>query len=582
MKTLLHYFKPHLRLFVLDMVCAVLAAAVDLAFPVVSRRAMNELLPAHAYRAFFIVMAVIAASYVLRAVCYYIMAYWGHTFGARVEADIRADLFRHLQTLDFSFYDHTRTGSLMSRLTGDLFEITELAHHGPEDLLLSVLTVIGALVMMTMIEWKLALVVGILIPIFLVITMTQRRRMSAASANVKKKMAVINTDIESSISGMKTSKAFANETVDRARFDSANDQFRTAKGEFYRAMGLFQSSQELFMGIMPAVVIAAGGFLIMRGEMDYVDLITFTLYVSTFVTPIRKMSQFAEIFATGMAGLRRFEEVMAIQPDVEEKPDAVELKVTEGVVDLDHVSFSYAESLRGRAEDTGGNNEVLHDVDLHVKGGEMIAVVGASGGGKTTLCQLIPRFYDVTDGAIRIDGMDVRDVTKQSLRSAVGIVQQEVFIFADTIRENIRYGRPDADDAEVMLAAKRAQIYEDIMQMPDGFDTYVGERGTRLSGGQRQRISIARIFLKDPAVLILDEATSALDTITEERIQESFDELMRGRTSFVIAHRLSTVRNADRIVVIEDGRVLEEGTHAQLLSAGGEYARLYNVQRLEY
>ena len=582
MKTLLHYFKPHLRLFVLDMVCAVLAAAVDLAFPVVSRRAMNELLPAHAYRAFFIVMAVIAASYVLRAVCYYIMAYWGHTFGARVEADIRADLFRHLQTLDFSFYDHTRTGSLMSRLTGDLFEITELAHHGPEDLLISVLTVIGALVMMTMIEWKLALVVGILIPIFLVITMTQRRRMSAASANVKKKMAVINTDIESSISGMKTSKAFANETVDRARFDSANDQFRTAKGEFYRAMGLFQSSQELFMGIMPAVVIAAGGFLIMRGEMDYVDLITFTLYVSTFVTPIRKMSQFAEIFATGMAGLRRFEEVMAIQPDVEEKPDAVELKVTEGVVDLDHVSFSYAESLRGRAEDTGGNNEVLHDVDLHVKGGEMIAVVGASGGGKTTLCQLIPRFYDVTDGAIRIDGMDVRDVTNRSLRSAVGIVQQEVFIFADTIRENIRYGRPDADDAEVMLAAKRAQIYEDIMQMPDGFDTYVGERGTRLSGGQRQRISIARIFLKDPAVLILDEATSALDTITEERIQESFDELMRGRTSFVIAHRLSTVRNADRIVVIEDGRVLEEGTHAQLLSAGGEYARLYNVQRLEY
>ena len=568
-RTLLKYFKPHMRLFALDMFCAVAAAAVDLAFPVVSRHAMYDLLPENAYGAFFAVMLAVGVAYLLRAVCNYVMTYWGHTFGIRVEADIRADLFRHLQTLDFEFYDRTRTGSLMSRLTGDLFEITELSHHGPEDLLISVLTVVGALVLMFTIEWRLALVVAVLIPIFLAVTMAQRRELTRTSVNVKKKLAVINEDIEASLSGIRTSKAFANENVDNARFSGANDAYKLAKRDSYRAMGRFGATQELFMGIMPVVVIAVGGFLIMRGRMNYIDLITFTLFVSTFVSPIRKMAQFAEIFVSGMAGLRRFGEVMSLRPTVVEKPDAQPIRVTEGAVDLDHVSFSYA-----------GNAEVLHDIDLHVRGGETIAVVGASGGGKTTLCQLIPRFYDVTGGAVRIDGADIRDVTKRSLRSAVGIVQQEVFIFADTVRENIRYGRPDATDEDVERAARQAEIYDDIMQMPDGFDTYVGERGTRLSGGQRQRISIARIFLKNPAVLILDEATSALDTITEERIQRSFDLLMRGRTSFVIAHRLSTVKNADRIVVIENGVVEEQGTHAELLAAGGEYARLYEAQEL--
>ena len=497
------------------------------------------------------------------------MAYWGHTFGIRVETDIRADLFRHLQTLDFDFYDRTRTGSLMSRLTGDLFELTELAHHGPEDLLISLLTICGALFMMFRIQWRLALVVALLIPIFLTITILQRRGMSQASRNVKVRLADINTDIESSLSGMKTSKAFANELVDCERFDRANWNYRGAKKEFYRAMGQFHATQEFFMGIIPVSVISFGGYLIMKGRLNYIDLITFMLFVSTFVTPIRKMAQFAETFASGMAGLRRVEEIMAIEPSVREKPDAELLLVTEGRIDIDHISFSYE-----------GRSEVLHDVDLHAAPGEMIAVVGASGGGKTTLCQLIPRFYDVTGGAIRIDGTDIRDVTKESLRSSVGIVQQEVFIFADTIMENIRYGRPDASDEEVFEAARKAEIYDDILEMQDEFQTYVGERGTKLSGGQRQRISIARIFLKNPAILILDEATSALDTITEQRIQHSFDELMKGRTSFVIAHRLSTVRGADRIVVIEEGRIVEEGTHKQLLKADGEYAKLYRTQEL--
>ena len=569
LKTLLRYFRPHIKLFLLDLFCACTVAVVDLAFPAVSRRAMYELLPDEKYRVFFIVMGIVALSYVLRSVCYYVMAYWGHTFGIRVETDIRADLFRHLQTLDFDFYDRTRTGSLMSRLTGDLFEVTELAHHGPEDLLISLLTICGALFMMFRIQWRLALVVALLIPIFLTITILQRRGMSQASRNVKVRLADINTDIESSLSGMKTSKAFANELVDCERFDRANWNYRGAKKEFYRAMGQFHATQEFFMGIIPVSVISFGGYLIMKGRLNYIDLITFMLFVSTFVTPIRKMAQFAETFASGMAGLRRVEEIMAIEPSVREKPDAELLLVTEGRIDIDHISFSYE-----------GRSEVLHDVDLHAAPGEMIAVVGASGGGKTTLCQLIPRFYDVTGGAIRIDGTDIRDVTKESLRSSVGIVQQEVFIFADTIMENIRYGRPDASDEEVFEAARKAEIYDDILEMQDEFQTYVGERGTKLSGGQRQRISIARIFLKNPAILILDEATSALDTITEQRIQHSFDELMKGRTSFVIAHRLSTVRGADRIVVIEEGRIVEEGTHKQLLKADGEYAKLYRTQEL--
>lgn len=568
-KTLVKYFKPHRKLFFLDMICAVLASLIELSFPVISRKAMYDMLPNKAFQTFFTVMAIVAVAYVLRAVCYYVMTYWGHTFGIRVETDMRADLFRHLQTLDFDFYDRNRTGSLMSRLTGDLFEITELAHHGPEDLLISTLTIVGALIMMFTIEWRLALVVFILLPIFIGIIMKQRTNLSTTSKNVKVRLASINSDIESSLSGTKTSKAFANEGVERERFDSVNSGYRNSKKDFYRAMGLFNAYQEFFMGIMPVVVIAFGGYLIMKDELNYIDLITFTLYVSAFVTPVRKLAQFAEVFAGGYAGLQRFSELMAVEPTVIEKDDAEPLVVTEGKIDFDHVSFAYQ-----------NGQQVLSDIDLHVTGGEVTAVVGTTGGGKTTLCQLIPRFYDVTDGDIRIDGMDIRDATKDSLRRAIGIVQQDVFIFPDTIMENIRYGCPEATDEDVVMAAREAEIYDDIMEMEDGFQTYVGERGARLSGGQRQRIAIARIFLKDPKILILDEATSALDTVTEQNIQKRFDQLMKGRTSFVIAHRLSTVKNADRIVVIEKGRIEEMGTEKELLEKNGVYAKLKETQEL--
>ena len=568
-KTLVKYFKPHRKLFFLDMICAVLASLIELSFPVISRKAMYDMLPNKAFQTFFTVMAIVAVAYVLRAVCYYVMTYWGHTFGIRVETDMRADLFRHLQQLDFDFYDRNRTGSLMSRLTGDLFEITELAHHGPEDLLISTLTIVGALIMMFTIEWRLALVVFILLPIFIGIIMKQRTNLSTTSKNVKVRLASINSDIESSLSGTKTSKAFANEGVERERFDNVNSGYRNSKKDFYRAMGLFNAYQEFFMGIMPVVVIAFGGYLIMKDELNYIDLITFTLYVSAFVTPVRKLAQFAEVFAGGYAGLQRFSELMAVEPTVIEKDDAEPLVVTEGKIDFDHVSFAYQ-----------NGQQVLSDIDLHVTGGEVTAVVGTTGGGKTTLCQLIPRFYDVTDGDIRIDGMDIRDATKDSLRRAIGIVQQDVFIFPDTIMENIRYGCPEASDEDVVMAAREAEIYDDIMEMEDGFQTYVGERGARLSGGQRQRIAIARIFLKDPKILILDEATSALDTVTEQNIQKRFDQLMKGRTSFVIAHRLSTVKNADRIVVIEKGHIQEMGTEKELLEKDGVYAKLKETQEL--
>ena len=563
----LHYFGNHKALFAVDILCAVGIAAIDLTFPLVTRKALYDLLPNQLYRTFFFIMLAVALSYVLRTFLNYIVAYYGHTFGIRVEADIRKDLFAHMQELSFDYYDRNRTGKLMARLTSDLFELTELAHHGPEDLLTSGLTILGALAVMLSVRWELALVVALTIPVFLAVAMAMRNRMARASAAAKEKTGHINQEIESSLSGVRTAKAFANEQAEINRFNAANEVYKTSKREFHKAMGMFHSSVEFFLCMLNVIIVGFGGYYVMRGQMDYRDLITFNLYIASFVNPMRKLCNFSELFANGFAGLNRFVEVMRTEPTVQDKPGAKKLENVQGKIDISHVSFAY-----------DGDLAVLHDVTMQVRPGETIAIVGPSGGGKTTLCQLIPRFYDVTSGSISIDGLDIRDVTQRSLHESIGIVQQDVFLFADTVFENIRYGRPDATLDEVKEAAKQAEIYDDIMAMPNGFQTYVGERGTLLSGGQKQRIAIARIFLKNPPILILDEATSALDSVTEAKIQRAFDNLAKGRTTLIIAHRLSTIRSASRIVSIADGVITECGTHAQLLETDGIYSQQYKSQ----
>ena len=570
MRIFVSYFGTHKKLFILDMSCAFLVAAIDVAFPLVSRFAMYELLPGKLYQTFFTVMTITLIAFLLRSIFYYVITYLGHRFGILVEADIREDLYRHFQVLDFDFYDRNRTGKLMNRLTGDLFEITELAHHGPEDMLISIVTIVGALIVMFCMEWKLALVVLIMVPTFAAIVMLCKKSMADSSVKVKKRMADINADIESTISGMKTSKAFDNMDIDYERFERSNDTYKESKTDYYKAMGRFNGSLEFSICALQVAVIAFGGWLIMDGTLNYIDLITFTLYVTTFVTPVRKLATLAEILTNGFAGLKRFVEIMRIEPTIKEKENPHILSNVRGEIRLEHVDFAY----------DGDDKDVLKDVSLDIKAGECIAIVGHSGGGKSTMCQLIPRFYDVDGGSITIDGVDVRDVSKSSLRSSIGIVQQDVFLFADTIYENIRYGKPGASREEVVAAAKKAEIYDDIMQMKDGFDTYVGERGTLLSGGQKQRISIARIFLKNPPILILDEATSALDSITEQQIQKSFSELSKARTTLMIAHRLATIKDADRIVLMDGGMIKEEGTHDQLIAVGGDYKKLYETQNL--
>ena len=539
------YIKPHKKAFAIDMALSVGIALVDLIFPYVSRWSMRSLLPDGLYQAFFTVMVIMLAAYVLRAVCQYFVTVIGHRM------------------------DRNRTGVLLARVTNDLFEIVELAHHGPENILTCFLTIVGAIVILFTINPVLTLVLMIMLPICIVFGMRQRANMQAANREVKKRTGEINAAIESGISGIRTSKAFANEEAEDRKFAEANEAFKASRVSFYRAMGLFHAGVEGTVGLMQVVVISVGGFMIMRGKMNYIDLVTFTLYVSTFTSPIRKLMQFMEIYTQGMSGFDRFVELMRTQPEIQDAPNARVLTDVKGDIAFEDVSFSYNDG-----------TEVLDHVSLHIAPGETVALVGESGGGKTTMCHLIPRFYDVSGGRVTVDGNDVRDLTQQSLRKSIGIIQQDVFLFAGTVMENIRYGRPDATDREVVEAAVRARIHDEIMQMPDGYDTFVGERGVVLSGGQKQRVSIARVFLKNPPILILDEATSALDSVTEKQIQESLDVLSEGKTCLVIAHRLSTVRGANRIAVVDGMHIIEQGSREELMALDGAYAKLERAQEL--
>ena len=563
------YMLPHKKLFALDMFLSALIAFIDLSFPYITRKAMNSLLPQKMYAAFFAVMAAVLAAYLLRAFFQYKVTVIGHGYGTLVEADMRSDVFAHMQRLSYSFFDRNRTGVLLGRVTNDLFEIVELAHHGPENILTCSLTIVGALIILLFINPRLTLVLLVLLPVAIYCTMRQRLNMRRANREVKKKTGEINAAIESGISGIRTSKAFANEQVEEDKFEAANENFRKSKADYYKAMGLFMGSMEATIGLMQAAVIAVGGIMLMNGTLNLVDLLTFTLYVSTFTTPVRKLAQFMEIYTQGTAGFSRFLEIMRTEPEIQDAPGAVEITDVKGRITYDHVSFHYNDGA-----------DVLKDINVTVEPGTTLALVGSSGGGKTTMCHLLPRFYDVSEGAVRIDGMDVRKITQESLRRHIGIIQQDVFIFAGTIMENIRYGRPDATDKEVINAAIRAEIHDEIMAMPDGYQTFVGERGVILSGGQKQRVSIARVILRQPPILILDEATSALDSVTERKIQESLDLLSAGRTCIVIAHRLSTVRSADQIAVIENQGISEIGTRKDLLARDGIYAALERAQEM--
>ena len=564
------YFRPHRRLFAIDMACAVTASAIDLAFPYVSRLAMTRYLPENLFRTFFTVMAIVFIAYVLRSGLYYVITVVGHRMGIYVEADMRRDVFDHIQGLSFSYFDKNRTGVLISRITNDLFDITELAHHGPENIVISTLTIFGSLVVMACIDWRLALILAGVLLICVWFTLSQRARLMRAGQEVKSKTADINAAVEAGISGIRTAKAFTNEECEKRKFDAANASYKRSKDDFYRALGTYSAGMEFSLSVMQVVVITAGGAMIMTGGLDYIDLVTFTLYVSAFISPVRRLAEFMELYIQGKAGFDRFLDIMRTEPEIKDAPDADELGAVRGDIEYENVSFAY-----------NGGDYVLRDVSLHIAPGECLAVVGPSGGGKTTLCQLLPRFYDVTAGSVRVDGRDVRSVTQSSLRRSIGIIQQDVFMLAGTVRDNIRYGRPDATDAEIVSAAVKAEIHDEIMEMSDGYDTYIGERGVMLSGGQKQRISIARVFLKNPPILILDEATSALDTVTEQRIQASLSALGRGRTSLIIAHRLSTVRDADRIAVIDGEHITETGTHDQLMAKNGQYAALCRAQTLE-
>lgn len=567
LKKFISYYKPYWKLFALDMSCAFLIAAIDLAFPLIARQFINDIIPNGKLRIFYIFIIALLMLAVVRAVLNYIIDYWGHIVGTRMERDMRRDLFGHLQTLSFDYFDNIKTGHLMSRIVNDLREISELAHHGPEDLFISLVMLIGSFIILTTIEWRLTLIIYSFLPSLIWYATLKRKKMTAAFRSVRKRIANVNAQLENSISGIRVAKSFTNEEYEIEKFDEGNREFNRSREFAYKAMAEFFAGIFFLSNILNIITLSVGGFFVYRGYINTGDLVAYLLYINFFLQPIRKLTNFTQQFQNGMTGFERFVEIMKVKASIVDKEDAVTLKEVKGKIEFKNVAFKYSEE-----------KFVLSNINLIINPGETMALVGPSGGGKTTLCQLIPRFYEVTKGEILIDGINVKDVKIKSLRENIGMVQQDIFLFTGTIKENILYGKPDAKDTEVLKAAKNANIHDFILSLPERYDSYIGEKGIKLSGGQKQRISLARAFLKNPAILILDEATSALDSEAEIIIQQALEKLTMGRTVLVIAHRLSTIKNANQIVVLTDEGIKEKGNHDELITRDGLYAKLYNAQ----
>ncbi len=569
-KKFIRYYKPYKVVFFIDLICAALISVVDLAYPQILRtstrtlftQSRSEILQVLPWMA-----AGLLLMYILQSLCKYYVSYQGHMMGANMERDMRQQLFDHYQELSFSYYSQNNSGQMMSKLVSDLFDISEFAHHGPENLFISLVKVIGSFIFLTMINRKLALPLILLVVIMFFFSFCQNRRMQETFMENRRKIGDVNASLQDTLAGIRVVQSFANEDLEHAKFERSNQAFLASKRDNYHCMGNFMSSNLFFQGMMYLVTLVYGGYLIANGQMQTADLAMYALYIGIFISPIQILVELVEMMQKGLSGFRRFLDVMETDAEITDAADAVELTNVRGHVTYDHVSFHYSDD----------ETPVLSDVSIDIPAGRSIALVGPSGGGKTTICSLLPRFYDVTAGQITIDGRDIRHLTLKSLRSQIGVVQQEVYLFDGTIRENIGYGRPGASEEEIMEAAKNANIHTFIQSLPDGYDTYVGERGTRLSGGQKQRISIARVFLKNPPILILDEATSALDNESERFIQHSLDALAKNRTTITIAHRLSTIKGADEIIVITEDGIAERGTHDSLLAQNGIYAKYYNL-----
>lgn len=566
-KRFIGYYKPHKLMFSLDMAASLLIAVIGMIYPVATRRMLNDLIPNRNFRGIVFAGLLVLFLYAMRMLLQYFVQYYGHIIGTHMQAQMRRDMFRHLEKLPFSFFDNNETGQIMSRLTNDLFDVAELAHHGPENLIVCSLTIIASFVYLCTINVPLTMIIFTCVPILFFVSFYFRKRMRDAFKERRVTTAGINAAIESSVTGIRVTKAFVGDKKEFEKFEENNNLFVNACRRAYHAMALFHSSSHFVTDVFNVIIIIAGGVFLYEGKISFGDYSTFIVSVNIFINPVTTLISFMEQYQNGVSGFRRFTEIMEVEPE-KENPGARPIENVRGEIELRDVCFNYESS----------ETEVLNHINLRVKPGERLALVGHSGGGKTTVCHLIPNFYRASSGGVLLDGVDVNDITFDSLRSNIGIVQQDVFLFGGTIKENILYGRQEASDEEVIEAAKRANIHDYVMTLKDGYDTQIGERGVRLSGGQKQRLSIARVFLKNPAVLILDEATSALDNTTEIFIQQALDELCKNRTTIVVAHRLSTIKNADEIAVIEEGRVMEKGTHEQLMAKNGIYKDLYSLQ----